>query len=74
MGLSGWAGAQGDEAGKFQLTGLAPGEYRVIALRTLRRDMNSGTAALERALAAGQKVEVGQNGLQNVTLEVTELP
>jgi hypothetical protein len=74
MGLSGWAGAQGDETGKFQIAGLAPGEYRVIALRTLSRDMNSGTAALERALATGQKVEVGQNGLQNVTVEVTELP
>jgi len=73
-GLSGWAAAQGDETGKFQITGLAPGEYRIIALRALSRDMNSGTAALERALAGGQKVEVGQNGSQNVTLEVTGLP
>jgi hypothetical protein len=73
-GLMGWAGAQGDENGRFQITGLGPGEYRVIALRSLNRDMTSGTPALERALAEGQKVEIGPNGFQNVTVEVSELP
>lgn len=71
-GTWGWASGQGDGTGKFQLTGLPPGEYRIIALRALSRDPK-GTAALERVLAAGQRVEVDKNGVQNVTVEVSDL-
>jgi hypothetical protein len=67
----GLARITGGDKGDFQLTGLAPGEYRVIALRSL--DMNTGIQAFERALTNGQKVEVGPKGFQNVTLEVMDL-
>jgi hypothetical protein len=66
-------GARGDDTGHFQMTGLAPGEYRVIAVRALTTPSLAANAAAERALAAGQKVEVGQNGFQNVTLELSEI-
>jgi hypothetical protein len=70
--LSRWGSgsARGDDAGRFRIGGLAPGEYRVIALRSL--DLSTSNAAVERALAAGKKIEVGPNGVQNITLEVTE--
>ena len=67
---SGTAGARGDEAGQFRIGGLIPGEYHVIAVRSI--DPTSD-AALERALIAAKKVEVGPNGIQSVTLEVTDL-
>lgn len=68
---TGMAGARGDDAGRFRIAGLAPGEYRVLALRSL--DPSTSNAALERAWSAGKKIEVGPSGLQNVTLEVTDL-
>ena len=67
----GMAGGRGDDAGRFRIGGLAPGEYRVIALRSL--DPSTSNAAVERALSAAKKIEVGPNGVQNVTLEVTDL-
>lgn len=63
--------ARGDDAGRFRIGGLAPGEYRVLALRSL--DPSTSNAALERAWSAGKKIEVGPSGLQNITLEVTDL-
>ena len=69
---SGMGRAMGDNSGHFQLTGLAPGEYRVIAVRAFSPSL-AVNAAIERALAAGQRIEVGQNGIQNVTLELSEL-
>jgi hypothetical protein len=63
--------ARGDDAGRFRIAGLAPGEYRVLALRSL--DPSTSNAALERAWSAAKKIEVGPSGLQNVTLEVTDL-
>ncbi len=71
--LSRWgsASARGDDAGRFRISGLAPGEYRLVALRSL--DSSTSNAALERALSAAKKIEVGPNGLQNVTLDLTDL-
>jgi hypothetical protein len=73
---SGLGRAQGDAAGNFQMTGLAPGEYRIIALRSVTptQDMlNLTMEAMEGIFASGKKVEVGPGELQNVTLEPTEL-
>ena len=67
----GMAAGRGDDAGRFRIGGLAPGEYRVIALRSI--DPSTSNAAVERALSAAKKIEVGPSGLQNVTLEVTDL-
>jgi hypothetical protein len=69
---SGMAAARGDEAGQFRIGGLVPGEYHLIALRSV--DFATNDAAVERALAAAQKIEVGPNGVRNLTLEITELP
>lgn len=71
LSVSRWAVARGDDTGKFQMTGLAPGEYRVIALRSVNQDVSN--AAVERALAAGRKIEIGPAGFQSVTLELAEL-
>jgi Carboxypeptidase regulatory-like domain len=68
--MSDWARSRGDDTGNFQMTGLAPGEYRIIALRSVMPDMTF--AMLEQALAAGKKVEIGPGGLQNMKLELTE--
>ena len=67
----GLATARGDDAGRFRIAGLAPGEYHLIALRSI--DQPPSETALEPALSAAKKIEVGPNGLQNVTLEVTDL-
>ena len=67
----GLANAGGDDAGRFRLAGLAPGEYHLIALRSTAQ-LPSATA-LEAAWSAAKKIEVGPNGLQTVTLEVTDL-
>jgi hypothetical protein len=69
----GLGGGRGDDNGKFQVTGLAPGEYRVIAIELSAVTPGMGNASLDRALASGQKVEVGPNGFQNIALELTEL-
>ena len=63
--------ARGDDAGRFRIAGLAPGEYRVLALGSF--DLSTSNAAFDRALSAGKKIEVGPNGIQNVTLEVSDL-
>jgi hypothetical protein len=65
------AHARGDEAGQFRIGALAPGEYHLIALRSV--DQATDQAAVERALAAAKKIEVGPGNVLNVTLEVTEL-
>jgi hypothetical protein len=67
----GMGGVRGDDAGRFRIGGLAPGEYRVVAVRSI--DPSTSNAALERALSAGKKIEVGPSGIQNVTLEVTDV-
>jgi hypothetical protein len=71
-GPSGMAVARGDEAGQFRMGGLVPGDYHVIALRSVDPG-TTNEAALERALAAAKKIEVGLGNVLNVTLEVTEL-
>ena len=70
---NGMAGARADEAGQFGVAGLVPGEYRAIAVRSA--DLGGWTeAAMNRALAAAKKIEVGPANTVNVTLEVTEIP
>ncbi len=65
--------AEGDDKGKFQFAGLAPGEYRMVALRSSEEDTNRAPGTLERAMATATKIEVGPSAFQNVTLELTEL-
>jgi hypothetical protein len=70
--------AQGDPAGLFQINGVAPGEYRVIALKSapqeLAQELRGVTmAAFERLLSAGKKVEMSPGGMQNIALQITDL-
>lgn len=67
--------AQGDDSGSFLMTGLSPGEYRLIAIPSLSRDLPSvSEAAFERIMEGGAKVELSVGALVNVTLELTALP
>jgi hypothetical protein len=67
---SGWRNVVADQEGRFQFSGLAPGEYRIIALRTVRPETSQ--AQLQSAMESGKKIEVGPNGFQNVTLEASD--
>jgi hypothetical protein len=67
--------AQGDASGSFLMTGLTPGEYRVIAIPSLSRDLPAvSEAAFERIMEGGAKVELSVGALVNVTLDLTPLP
>ena len=72
MSPSGTVGARGDEAGQFRIGGLVPGDYHLIAVRSLD-PATWNEAAADRAFAAAKKIEVGPNNVLNVTLEVTDL-
>ncbi|MBZ5582138.1 MAG: carboxypeptidase-like regulatory domain-containing protein [Acidobacteriia bacterium] len=65
--------APGDDTGKFQAAGLAPGEYRAVAVASQQEYFNREPNTLERALAEAKKIEVGRGAFVNVTLELKEL-
>jgi hypothetical protein len=67
------ATATGDDQGKFQFTGLAPGEYRMVALLSQDEFTNRAPGVLEAALAAAGKIEIGPNGLRSVSIEIGAL-
>jgi len=60
-----------DEAGRFQIDGLAPGEYRVLALP---RDTMShlSTDHLVQLLNRAEKVTLERGGSQSISLKITE--
>jgi hypothetical protein len=65
-----FAKGQSDETGRFQINGLAPGEYRVLAFSSLPRDPAVlSNEALVRLLASGARVELRAGEAQNITLE-----
>jgi hypothetical protein len=67
--------SQADAGGSFLITGLSPGEYRVIALLSLPQDlMGVSQAAIEQIMAGGEKLELSPGAFLNVTLEPTVLP
>jgi hypothetical protein len=62
--------AAGDQQGRFQISGLAPGEYRVVALAPsagARLSMD----LLMRLLDGGQTVTLDRSGSQDVSLKLT---
>ncbi len=65
--------AQTDSTGRFQITGLAPGEYRVIAIRSIEDLKGMTFATMQRVMAAGMKVELNPSDSQNVALEPSDL-
>jgi hypothetical protein len=69
--------ATGDRQGRFQIGGLAPGEYRALALSPSAGIASfilsrPGMDALMRALASAEKVTLSPGGTQDVSLKVTE--
>lgn len=65
---SDWTSVHGDDMGRFQINGLAPGEYRLLAVRT----MGMPTSAVQRAMTTGRTIELETNGFLNLTLELSE--
>jgi len=65
---SDWTWVHGDDTGRFQINGLALGEYRVLAVRAL----GVPTSAVQRAMTTGKTVEIEANGFLNLTLELSE--
>jgi len=66
--------AQADANGSFLITGLSPGEYRVIALPALPDLMGVSQAAIERIFAGAESLDLTSGETLNVTLEPTVLP
>ncbi len=58
----------GDDQGRFQISGLAPGEYRVIALT--RNIVN--TQVSNQLLMRAEKVMLERGGSQSVSLKIVE--
>ena len=65
--------ARPDATGNFQIGGLAPGEYRAIAVSMEIVMLDPGFDVLRRALAASPKIELGPSAVQSLVLEVSEI-
>jgi hypothetical protein len=62
-------GLKGDQAGRFQVPGLAPGEYRVMALSKIVRITELSSQLLNRA----EKVTLERGSLKDITLKLVDL-
>jgi hypothetical protein len=65
--------ATGDAAGKYQFTGVAPGEYRILAVSSTLKDKLQMPNVLEPLLRTAKKIELGPRATQNLSLELAEL-
>jgi hypothetical protein len=65
--------ATGDAGGKYQFTGIAPGEYRILAVSSALKDKLQMPNVLEPLLRTAKKIELGPRATQNLSLELTEL-
>jgi hypothetical protein len=62
----------GDNAGKFQLQGLPPGEYRAVAVPFESIESLHKPDVLERLLSSGQKITLSEREIVNARLELTK--
>jgi hypothetical protein len=62
-----------DEQGRFHMGGLAPGDYRVVAVRTASEEHERLPHALERALAGASRIELVRRESRSITLEPVTL-
>jgi hypothetical protein len=62
-----------DERGSFQFTGLVPGRYRIISIRSSAENLRRGPGVLERAMVGASQVDVGRGENQQITVEVRSL-
>ena len=65
--------ATGDEDGKFQFRGLAPGEYRILAVSPAVQEKLSEPNILNRLLVNAKTITLGARAFQTVPLELTEI-
>jgi hypothetical protein len=65
--------ATGDEDGKFQFRGLAPGEYRILAVSPAAQEKLSEPNILNRLLVNAKAITLGASAFQTVPLELTEI-
>ena len=65
--------ATGDAGGKYHFTGVAPGEYRILAVSPTLKDKLQMPNVLEPLLRTAKKIELGPRATQNLALELTEL-
>jgi hypothetical protein len=67
---SGMFFVRGDDAGRFRIAGLPPGQYHVLAVRSF--DPATSQATVDRALAAAKAIDVGPGSVQNITLDAAD--
>jgi len=61
--------ATGDENGKYNLTGLAPGDYRVFAVASEVKGKLDEPGVMERLLSTAEKLSLTERAVQNVALK-----
>lgn len=61
-----------DADGKFQITAIVPGEYRIFAVTAEDRDEAERPVAWQRLLARAQKLALARGSSQNVALPVSD--
>jgi hypothetical protein len=64
--------AEADDDGKFLFAGLAPGEYRILAVMAETADLLDEPHVLERLLSGAETVTLSASDAQNQTLRVTD--
>jgi hypothetical protein len=62
---------ESDEKGRFQFAGLAPGEYRVLAVAAEDRAKLNRPNALANLLDSAEKLSLGERQYQDVKLKLT---
>jgi len=62
----------GDRDGKFQFTGLAPGEYRLAAVAQSDKSKLDEPRVLERLLGSAERVNVERGAVRNVGLKLAD--
>jgi predicted secreted protein len=63
---------QGGKDGSFQIGGLAPGEYKIVAVSQTQQRFLQQKSVLERLLQSAEKVELRRMGFQNLMLKITD--
>ncbi len=66
--------ATGDNDGKFQITGLPPGEYRILAVQSapLPDGQQIGPKMLDQLWSRAEKVTLERGGAQSVSLKLSD--
>ena len=72
LGFASQQGDVGDEDGQFRIAGLAPGEYRAVAVSQANRDRLDEPGVLPRILRGAETIKLTRGSVQTVTLKLTD--